>query len=220
MNNQGFFQKTVWTICLSGILCVAGCADSDKRESGHFYLPRDSQGSSYQEAVENRHKITKPSLTISKPANAPLEKIVDISKLTPEMPFSEAIDVLRSNEPNLNIVVRWKNLEENGIQRNTPIGIAGVSGFSFRQSLDMLLLAVSPRQPKLAYEVDGNIITIATEDVLHRSVTTKVYGIGDISTSPANFHTNLDELNRNSTATNPSSITTSASTHTASRKSE
>jgi hypothetical protein len=109
---------------------------------------------------------------------------------------------------------------ENGIYRNTPIEIDGVYSISFRQSLDILLLGVLPRQPRLVYEVDGNIITIATEDALHRKMTTEVHSIGDISSSPADFYTNLDELHRNVTSINPSTTTTSTSTPTASGKIE
>jgi hypothetical protein len=211
------FQRAIATICLSGLFCLAGCSGNEKSESERFYLPRDRQSYPRQELADSRHRLPVSSSTVSKPANDPLEESIDISKLNHAMPFGEAIDVLRSAMPKFNIVVMWKNLEENGIYRNTPIEIDGVSDLSFRQSLNILLLGVSSRQTKLAYDVDGNIITIATEDSLHRSMATKVYNIGDISSKRANVYTNPDELNRNATSTNSSTGITATPTATGSR---
>jgi hypothetical protein len=188
-------------LCLFGVIFLAGCEDSQTSQRERFYLPREGEASSYQKS-ENQQQVTRTSSAAAKQqVNDPMEKRVDISAFSPAMPFGDAIDVLRANEPGMNIVVLWRNLEENGIARNQPIGIDPVSGFTFRQSLDALLSAISPRGPKLAYEVDGNVIIIATKNALPQHVTTKVYGTGDVSSSPADFHTNLDELNRN----NPSS---------------
>ena len=64
---------------------------------------------------------------------------------TPEMSFSEAIDILRnSTTPPLNLVVLWKEIGENAaVYRETPIGIDGLPGLRVRQYLDMLLTSLS-----------------------------------------------------------------------------
>ncbi|UCG68623.1 MAG: hypothetical protein JSV09_12565, partial [Thermoplasmata archaeon] len=81
----------------------------------------------------------KPVHKQSKPITA------DPSTFTPNMSFSEAIDILRnSTKPPLNIAVLWKDLSENAdIYRYTPIGMEGLSGIPLRKHLEFLLMSVS-----------------------------------------------------------------------------
>ena len=74
-----------------------------------------------------------------------LDNLMDPSTFKRDMPFSEAIDILRnSTSPKLNIVVLWKDLEENAdIYTDTPIGIDGVTGVSLNRHLKSLLDGVS-----------------------------------------------------------------------------
>ncbi len=67
------------------------------------------------------------------------------STFTPNMSFSEAIDILRNSTiPPLNIVVLWKDLEGNAdIYRDTTIGMDGVSKVPLRTHLKLLLMSVS-----------------------------------------------------------------------------
>lgn len=65
----------------------------------------------------------------------------DPSSFKPDMPLEQAIDILRnSTAPPLNIVVLWRNLEENAdIYRDAPIGMDGVSRVPLRTHLKHLL---------------------------------------------------------------------------------
>jgi len=106
------------------------------------------------------------------------------------MPFSEAIDILRnSTKPPLNIVVLWKDLEENAdIYRETPIGMDGLSGVPLRTHLKILLMSVSGGGvEKLGYVVDKGVIIIATQGSLPKKLVTRIYDISDLVSAPANY---------------------------------
>lgn len=110
---------------------------------------------------------------------------------TPQMPFSEAMDILRnSTTPPLNIVVLWKEIGENaGVYRETPIGIDGVPGLRAGQYLELLLLSLSgSASAKLGYRVKDGVITVGTTDSLRppRKVT-RVYDISDLVAEPARY---------------------------------
>ena len=112
------------------------------------------------------------------------------SSFKPDMPFSEAIDILRnSTVPKLNIVVLWKDLEENAdIYRETPIGTDGLSRVPLRTHLNILLMSVSGGDAeKLGYVVDEGVIIIATRSSLPKKLVTRIYNITDLVSAPANY---------------------------------
>jgi len=111
------------------------------------------------------------------------------SSFKPGMPFSEAIDILRnSTVPRLNIVVLWKDLEENAdIYRETPIGMNGLSKVPLRTHLKILLMSVSGSAGNLGYVVDEGVIIIATRGSLPRKMVTRIYDITDLVSPPANY---------------------------------
>ena len=116
-------------------------------------------------------------------------KTVDLSTLTLDTPFSEAIELLRnSTQPPLRIVVLWRDLSENAnVERDTPIRIDGVSGIRLRTGLEILLMAVSSGFAELGYVVKDGIIIIATKDSLPAKMVTRVYDISDLLARPARF---------------------------------
>ncbi|MCP4613502.1 MAG: hypothetical protein GY845_32825 [Planctomycetes bacterium] len=112
------------------------------------------------------------------------------SSFRPDMPFSEAIDILRnSTVPRLNIVVLWKDLQENAdIFRETPIGTDGLKRVPLRTHLKVLLMSVSGRAAeKLGYVVDEGVVIIATRGSLPRKMKTRIYDITDLVSAPANY---------------------------------
>ena len=112
---------------------------------------------------------------------------VSPSNFTPDMPFIEAINILRNTTiPPLNIIVLWKNLEAADIYRDTPIGIDGASGVPLRTHLKLLLMSLSAgSSEKLGYVVDGGAIIISTESTLPKKMKTRVYDITDLVGAPA-----------------------------------
>jgi hypothetical protein len=116
-------------------------------------------------------------------------KSVDLSDLTPETSFGEAIDILRnSTEPPLNIIVLWRDLEENSdVDRNTPIGLEAVSGVSLGKNLELMLMSVSADPKSLGYVVEHGVIIIATKDSLPTKRRVRVYDVTDLVGRPANY---------------------------------
>ena len=116
--------------------------------------------------------------------------IFNPSVLTPDTPFSEAIDVVRnSTRPQLNIVVLWKDLAENaGIYRHTPIGMDGVAGIPLRMHLELLLRSVSAgAATPIGYRVEKGVIIIATRNALPDKKIPRIYDITDLVSAPANY---------------------------------
>jgi hypothetical protein len=107
-------------------------------------------------------------------ARRSLYNLADPSAFKRDMPFSEAIDILRnSTSPKLNIVVLWKDLEENAdVYPETPIGIDGVTGVSLNRHLKSLIDGVSGGAlERLGYVFDEGVIVISTLGNLPKSFT-------------------------------------------------
>lgn len=106
-----------------------------------------------------------------------LDQMVDLSALTADMPFSEAIDVLRNSvEPPLKIVVLWRDLYDNAdVEPTTPLNMDGLSAVAVGPALELLLGSVSGGLADLGYVVKNGVITIATTDSLPSKLETRVY---------------------------------------------
>jgi Flp pilus assembly secretin CpaC len=119
-----------------------------------------------------------------------LETQVDLSALTPETPFNEAIEVIKNSvTPPLKIVVLWKDLSDNAyIEQDTPIGMHGFAGMPVGEALRTLLTAIAGGVANIDYTVKEGIITIATKESLPASkMVTQVYNINEIIGAGANF---------------------------------
>jgi tetratricopeptide (TPR) repeat protein len=118
-----------------------------------------------------------------------LDEIVDLSGLTSEMPFSEAIGELKNSvEPPLNVFVNWRDLYDNAdIDQTTPINMDPISAISLGTALDLLLEAVSGGFAELRYSVEHGVVTIATEASLQIELKTLVYDVTDLLGRPADF---------------------------------
>ena len=118
-----------------------------------------------------------------------LNKIVDLSQLTPQMPLSEAIEVIKTAvEPALRIVVLWRDLQENAqVDRSTQINMDGLPAVRLGAALENLLKAVSGAFAQLGFVVENGVITVATVQSLPSKLETRVYDITDLLGQPANF---------------------------------
>ncbi len=90
------------------------------------------------------------------------DEIVDLSVLTPEMPFGEAIKVLANSvEPPLKIVVMWRDLLDNAdIDPSTPIDMDGPRSVKLGTALDLLLQAVSGAMGNVVYEMEDDVAVV------------------------------------------------------------
>jgi len=139
---------------------------------------------------ENPQKTTETKIEAT--AKSPkLTKRPGLSEIHSNMTFSEAINVYRnSTEPPLNIVVLWKDIEENtDVDKYTTIGIEPLSGISLGKNLELMLMAVSSDPKSLGYIVEKGVIIIAGRDSLHRKQETRVYDLTDLLGQPANYFT-------------------------------
>jgi type II secretory pathway component GspD/PulD (secretin)/tetratricopeptide (TPR) repeat protein len=126
--------------------------------------------------------------------NKQLDTIVDLSKLSPDTTFADAIAILQNSvQPQLKIVVLWKDLEDNAdITRLTRINMEPVSGIPLRKALDLLLSSVSGGGfVQLGYVVENGVVTVATKASLPSNLVQREYGVGDLLSIPAEFITDL-----------------------------
>ena len=172
----------IMVITLSSVLLLAtetygaGSKGTDTRSNSESQIPQIPKTIHKQSAGGRLAAVKR---TIANP-----------SSFKPDMPFSEAIDILRnSTSPPLNIVVLWKDLQENAdIYRETPIGMDGLSRVPLRTHLKVLLMSVSGSSlEKLRYVVDNGVIIIATQSSLPRKMVTRIYDITDLVSEPANY---------------------------------
>lgn len=127
----------------------------------------------------------------------PLNGTTTLSDLTAETPFAEAITILRNSvQPPLNIVVLWRDLEENAdVDRTSPINVDGISDVRLSTALKLLLESVSGAV-KLDYIVENGVIIIATEQSLPRRLETRVYNVTSLLGQPANYRGRLGSSSR------------------------
>jgi general secretion pathway protein D len=119
-----------------------------------------------------------------------LDEIVDLSQLTPETPFGEAIEVLKNSvAPPLRMFVNWRDLSDNAdIDQTTPIHMDPISAIPLRKALGLLLEAVSGGFANINFIVEGGVITIATAESLPSEMETLVYDVTDLLGQPADFY--------------------------------
>ena len=106
------------------------------------------------------------------------------------MTFERAIDLLRrSTSRPLNIVVLWREIEDNAqIYRDTPINIEVNRGLRVRQYLELLLAGLSAGSlDELGYVVRKGAVVVATKDSLPSRRVTRVYDISDLVAPPAQY---------------------------------
>ncbi|NLT76508.1 MAG: hypothetical protein GXX98_08305 [Planctomycetes bacterium] len=109
-----------------------------------------------------------PSSPESMKIREQLSTIVDVSALTPGMPFSEAVELLKNAvEPPLPIVVLWKELQQfSGIDSTTAIEMDGPSSIRLETALKMVLEAVGGGQrPAVSYQIDNDVVVVRLKDL-------------------------------------------------------
>jgi hypothetical protein len=140
--------------------------------------------------------------SFSKPASASAIR-TQLNQMLPEVQFSgvalgDAIDFLR-DVSGANIVVNWKALEEAGVNKDSPINVR-LRAVRFRKALDMVLNEAGGGD-KLGYDVDQNVITITTRELVDAKMYTRVFPIQDLIMEIPDF-TDAPDFSLNSTSNN------------------
>jgi type II secretory pathway component GspD/PulD (secretin) len=113
----------------------------------------------------------------------------------PEMPFSEAINILEESvSPSLTIIPMWVDLEQNAeVYRSTPINMSAISSIPLQTGLKLLLESVSTGFAELDYVVESGIIKVATEGSLDVKLQTRTYDVTLLLGQPADFHAGVGD---------------------------
>ena len=161
-------RKVIFFIAILLFSAKAFCADPNNTITSEKTKPKKQS-----EQKTSTLKITKPK--------------VSPSSFNPDMPFSEALDILRNcTNPPLNIVVKWKELDEEAdITPDTFIGMNGLTKVPIKTHLSVLLMTLSTESAELGYIVEGNIIVIGMKDSLPKKYVTRTYDIADIVAPPS-----------------------------------
>ena len=192
-------KKSWLSVVIALVICTCGwCKSEVSRTEKISYQPvlarpsRDRGKSVKVARKDQRRRVTNISRRNTRFDTQP-KQTVDLSALTFDMPFSEAIDILRnSTDPPLKIVVLWRDLRENAfVERDTPIYIEGVSGISLRTGLKILLRSVSSGLAELDYVVDKGIIIVGTKDSLPAKKVVRIYDISYLAARPAAYAFNF-----------------------------
>jgi len=101
------------------------------------------------------------------------------------IPLSDVLDNLR-NATGANIFVNWRALEAVGVDRNAPV-TARLRDIKFKKALSVILADAGGSAVKLGFVAEDGVITVSTEEDLHRNVTTRVYDVRDLIVQPVNF---------------------------------
>lgn len=130
-----------------------------------------SAKSQREQAEQNVQGAGMASSPETKRVREQLDKIVDLSVLSPGTPMGEAIEVLKNAvQPPLQIVALWKDLEEwAGALPSTPIQIDGMSFVRLGTALDLLLKGISDPlsdSSPVGYRIKDNVIVIGTSNAL------------------------------------------------------
>ena len=96
--------------------------------------------------------------------NKQLRQKVDLSALSPDMPFSEALETLKNSvEPPLKIVVLWRDLFDNAdIEPTTPINMDPIKDIPAEIALKLLLESVAGAFTGVTYRIEGDVIRVTT----------------------------------------------------------
>lgn len=122
---------------------------------------------------------------------AQLDTVVDLSGLSPEMSFSNALEELKNSvAPKLKILVNWGDLLENAeIEQTTPANMDAITDIPLVTALEFLLESVSGGfvEAELGYVVEKGVIKISTKESLRESLENRVYDVTVLLGRPADF---------------------------------
>ncbi|MCA9243545.1 MAG: hypothetical protein KDA32_06300 [Phycisphaerales bacterium] len=105
-----------------------------------------------------------------------------LSQTIPEVSFEDApFDQVMewvAEFTQMNVVVRWEQLEVAGVDRDKPVSIR-VRNLSLSQVLWMIM-SEAGGETKMAYRASGNLLVLSTADDLGKEMVVKVYDVSDL----------------------------------------
>jgi len=145
--------------------------------------------STMRDAEMRNNNVSKEDQTVQALLDHRLPKVS-----LPNIAFDDAISYLR-DVTGANILVDWKALEADGIDKTTTTVNVELHDVKFSKVLDIILEEAG--SGKLAYTIDEGVISISTSDVLNKAVKTEVYDITDLLINP-NFNPSIQSISSSS----------------------
>jgi len=177
-----------------------------ERQRAKILLKTDESGIPYAEELTYppywKELIEKPTRQPDKPIGLDpldaivyeqLEKVVDLSNLSPGMSFGEVVEILKNSvDPPIQIQPNWKDLLENAeVEQATPAGMDPLTGIKLRKAIEILIAGVTSAQlgefGEITYVVDEGVVLIGTVDMLPPKMVHRVYDVSDLVAEPANY---------------------------------
>ncbi|MEN6335687.1 MAG: hypothetical protein ABFE01_15660 [Phycisphaerales bacterium] len=152
----------------------------------------------WREIIEKKTRKAEPPFQLD-PSNTKiyeqLDQEVDLSAITQTTPAGQAFEILRNSvNPPLNIVVLWRDLQENAqVDASSPVEFDGPANTRLGTALDNMVGALTDPLAtddsyKVDYVVNRGVITVATRYGLpEKKMETKVYDVSDLVSPPANY---------------------------------
>jgi hypothetical protein len=191
-NRPAYVDRTVKVVKVAGDANTTATTQTDQK----LLEPTAAEHTKIPSALMAIGKADRKD--IEKPPEADirsrLAQVVDLSSLTKDVPFSEALEILRNSvEPPLELVVFWTDLWENAyIGPDTPINMQFLGAMQLRKALELLLKYSSIRLSEVGFVVEDGFIAIATKEFLRRKLLLNVTGIADLLGAPADFSFEMD----------------------------
>jgi hypothetical protein len=108
------------------------------------------------------------------------------------VPFEQVMDWI-ADLTGINVVVRWQQLEEYGIERDKPVSLKA-RNLKLSQVLWMIMNEAGGPEVKLAYRATGELLILSTHEDLGKDMIVKVYDVSDLLVRIPRF-TNAAQLN-------------------------
>ena len=118
-----------------------------------------------------------------------LEQMVDLSSLTEDTTFVEAIEVISASvSPNLTIVVQWRDLSDNAyVEKDTPINLEMPGKVKLKSAISLVLGSVSGGLADIDYAVKDGMVQIATVEALPSKMEIHHYDVTELLGRSADF---------------------------------
>ncbi|MDO8629410.1 MAG: hypothetical protein Q7R41_02860, partial [Phycisphaerales bacterium] len=104
-----------------------------------------------------------------------------------QTPFDRVIEKLAASQ-NLNVIVKWHDLQRVGIEPNTPITMRVPNEISLKRALTEVLDQAGGGAVQLGYDIEDEAVVIATRETLDKNTIQVVYDITDLLMEIPNFN--------------------------------
>jgi len=116
-----------------------------------------------------------------------LDRQVDLSSITPNTPFREALERVRTSiEPAIPMMINWNDLRQNAfIEENSPVGVDGFGRVGIGLALELICNAVDGGKGQVSFSQRGKVVIVASKKSLGNPKSMRVIDISELTASPS-----------------------------------